>query len=196
MRRYFLTLDGDRHRLTTGPHGLGQVDVTPTSGIPAAPYPLRQVFPETLYWAPEARTGEDGRRLVELPLAGTLTTWRLTALASTTSGDLGAATYDLVVVQEFFVDATLPPSVAVGRALTATVTLYSYLPAAQPVRLHLAPAEGITVLEPPGALTVESGAVVSTTFVIRPDRSGVHTLRLSAEGPRASDAVEVPLVVP
>jgi hypothetical protein len=75
------------------------MSATPTPP-PGEPFPLRQVFPETLYWNPEAVTGEDGRLLLELDLVDAVTTWRLSVVASTRDGELGAASYDLIVLEE------------------------------------------------------------------------------------------------
>jgi 5-hydroxyisourate hydrolase-like protein (transthyretin family) len=53
---------------------------------------LRQFFPETLYWNPEVVTDKSGLAEVEIPIADSITTWRLTALASSQDGRLGFTT--------------------------------------------------------------------------------------------------------
>lgn len=65
--------------------------------IPAEPYPLREIFPETLYWAPNLRTDAEGHATLDIPLAGDFTAWRLTVLASTREGAIGSAEIDLVI---------------------------------------------------------------------------------------------------
>ncbi|MBN1875329.1 MAG: zf-HC2 domain-containing protein [Anaerolineae bacterium] len=164
-------------------------------GIPSEPYPLRHIFPETLYWSPEALTDEAGWLAFDLPLADTFTTWQLTALASTLEGDLGAATYNLVVFQDFFVALSVPETVQSGTAVTATATLYNYLPEMQTVTLDLEPAAWYTVLDAPGAVTLAAESVASVDFLIRPEQAGMFTLHLNAGGPQTSDAVSVPLQV-
>jgi hypothetical protein len=69
------------------------IAATATPARPAAlPPPLLGQFnPETLYWAPEAITDKAGRLDFEVPLPDTPATWRLTILASTQQGELGAA---------------------------------------------------------------------------------------------------------
>ncbi|MFP4346460.1 MAG: MG2 domain-containing protein [Anaerolineales bacterium] len=64
---------------------------------PPEPYPFRLVVPETLYWNPEALTGEEGIYLLQLALPETFGGWRVTALASTRDGEIGSAVYDLPV---------------------------------------------------------------------------------------------------
>jgi anti-sigma factor RsiW len=70
----------------------------PTS-VAELPLPLLgQVAAETIYWAPEALTAEDGHLEIVVPLPDVPTTWRLTALASTRNGELGSATAPLLVL--------------------------------------------------------------------------------------------------
>jgi anti-sigma factor RsiW len=63
---------------------------TPTSKAP--PPLLGQFVPETIYWMPQALTNESGHLEIEIPLPDAPATWRLTALASTRHGQLGAVT--------------------------------------------------------------------------------------------------------
>lgn len=69
---------------------------TPT---PEPPLLLGQFVPETIYWAPQAITDETGHLEIEIPLPDTPATWRLTVLASTRRGQLGAATATLLAVK-------------------------------------------------------------------------------------------------
>jgi len=72
--------------------------VTPAPLPPVEAYPLRMLLPETLYWNPAAVTDVAGRFAFDLPLPDLSTTWRVTVLASTLDGDIGAATYPIAVV--------------------------------------------------------------------------------------------------
>ena len=166
---------------------------TPTSTapgpLPAEPWPIRQLFPETLYWAPDARTDAQGHLMFDLPLADTVTTWRLTALASTRDGAIGAATADLVVFQDFFIDAELPTTLRVGKPVTATVTLHSYLPQMQLVDLVPRPAGWYTLIESPARIALEPEGLTSATIVLRPEQAGSFTLQIDAVGERMSDAL-------
>jgi uncharacterized protein YfaS (alpha-2-macroglobulin family) len=156
---------------------------------PGEPFPLRQIFPETLYWSPDVLTDEDGRLALDLPLADNVTTWRLTAVASTQEGELGVTTYDLVVFQDFFVDLDLPPTITQGQVVTVTVTAYNYQAQAQTVRIEPSPAGWYRVVSPPQALTLPPDAVAATRFAIRAERPGEFSLQVTAVGDRTSDAV-------
>jgi anti-sigma factor RsiW len=163
---------------------------TPTTvPLPTEPYPLRQVFPETLYWNPEAVTDADGTLALDLELADSITTWRLTALASTQDGDVGAATYDIVVFQDFFAEIDLPAAITQGETVTVTVTLYNYLDRAQTVRLQPEPAEWYALESPPLDVTLPPEGIASATFTIRAQEAGDFSLQVVVTGEGMSDAV-------
>ena len=69
---------------------------------------LREYFPETLLWQPSLITDDQGRAEMPLTFADSITTWRLTASASSKGGALGGVTTPLRVFQDFFVDIDLP----------------------------------------------------------------------------------------
>ncbi|HSR29203.1 MAG TPA: alpha-2-macroglobulin family protein, partial [Anaerolineae bacterium] len=98
---------------------------------------LRQFFPETMYWNPEAVTDAGGQWQAELDLAHTITTWRLTALASAQDGRLGSATAPIRVFQDFFVDIDLPLALTQGDEVSMPVAVYNYLETGQQVQLTL-----------------------------------------------------------
>src|SRR5574340_798357 len=64
----------------------------------AAPLRVRDWFPETLLWRPELITDDQGRATLDLDLADSITTWRLSASAITAAGQLGADQASLRVV--------------------------------------------------------------------------------------------------
>jgi uncharacterized protein YfaS (alpha-2-macroglobulin family) len=162
------------------------ISVTP---VPGEPFPLRQIFPETLYWNPQALTDENGFLALNLPLADTVTTWRLTALASTQAGDLGFATTEIVVFQDFFVVLDLPETVAQGDTITATITIYNYLEQAQTVRIEPVPADWYSLITSPQPLNLLPTGIATAQFAIRAGQTGRFLLQVNAIGERMSDAV-------
>ena len=99
----------------------------PASRQSAAPPRLRQWFPETLLWLPELITDDQGHAQLELDLADSITTWRLSAGAVTADGGLGAGQSPIRVFQPFFVDINLPVSLTLGDEATVPVVVYNYL---------------------------------------------------------------------
>ena len=157
--------------------------------LPAEPLPLRQVFPETLYWDAEALTDENGYLALDLPLADNITTWRLTALAATKQGELGVATYDIVVFQDFFTELDLPAAITRGDEINVSVTLYNYLPQAQVVQIEPTPGEWYSLVSPSRTITLPPNEVATAYFSIRAKQTGRFSLEVAVEGEHMSDAV-------
>ncbi len=138
-----------------------------TAGPQEAPL-LRQFFPETMYWNPEAVTDRQGRWQADLDLAHTITTWRLTALASAQDGRLGSTTAPLRVFQDFFVDMDLPLALTQGDEVSLPVAVYNYLESGQRVELTLEQQEWFESLgESTQAVEVAPGDVTVVYFPIR-----------------------------
>ncbi len=129
---------------------------------------LRQFFPETMYWNPEAVTDPGGHWQTDLPLAHTITTWRLTALASAQDGRLGATTEPIRVFQDFFVDIDLPLALTQGDEVSMPVAVYNYLDTSQRVQLSLEAQDWFKLLgEPTQIVEVAPGDVTVVYFPIR-----------------------------
>ena len=59
-------------------------------------------------------TDQNGLASISIPIADSITTWRMAMLASTTHGALGSGTASLKVFQDFFVDLDLPVTLTQG----------------------------------------------------------------------------------
>jgi hypothetical protein len=157
----------------------------------AEPPRLRQFFPETLFWLPEAVTDEGGHASVEIPIADSITTWRLSALASSQDGRLGAATVGL------------PVALTQGDEVSVPVAVYNYLPEAQRVRLELEPADWYTALSDQSTslpiyqstITIGADDVEVVYFRLRVERFGRHALQVTAWGQQQSDAIQKEVTV-
>ena len=151
---------------------------------------LRQYFPETLYWAPEVVTDEDGFVSLKIPMADSITTWRLTALASSQDGRLGFATRGVRVFQDFFVDVDLPVALTQGDEISIPVGVFNYLPEAQEVRLVVEQEPWFELLgEGEQTLTIASNDVDVVYFPIRVLKFGRRGFQVTAWGEKMSDAI-------
>ncbi|HER34409.1 MAG TPA: hypothetical protein ENO19_02950, partial [Halothiobacillaceae bacterium] len=151
---------------------------------------LRQFFPETMYWNPEAVTDAGGRWSADLEMAHTITTWRLTALASAQDGRLGSTTAPIRVFQDFFVDIDLPLALTEGDEVSMPVAVYNYLDTGQQVRLALEAQEWF---EMAGAaeqvVDVAPGDVTVVYFPIKVTATeGLFRPIVHATGEKMSDA--------
>jgi len=163
---------------------------------------VRSYFPETLYTNPALVTDGDGRASVNVPLADSITTWRVTSLASTVRGALGSSTAPLRVFQDFFVDLDLPVSVTEGDEVSVPVAVYNYLPSPQRVSLELREDPWFKLQDGETAakqVEVGAGEVAAAYFRIKASQLGEQQLqvtgRLAGSEARAGDAVARNLTV-
>jgi hypothetical protein len=152
---------------------------------------LRQYFPETMYWEPEAITDENGNLVLEIPMADSITTWRLTALASTQDGRLGATTTGIRVFQDFFIDLDLPLALTQGDEISLPVGVFNYLPDSQEVQLVLESADWFELLdEAEKGITIAGNDIDVVYFRIKAKDFGRKALKVTAYGSRMSDAIQ------
>ncbi len=156
----------------------------------AEPPRLRQYFPETLFWLPELVTDENGAVSLKVPMADSITTWRLTALASTQDGRLGFSTSGIRVFQDFFVDIDLPLALTEDDEISIPVGVFNYLPDGQQVRLVVQPEPWFELLGPGElTMTVAANDIDVVYFPIRVLEFGRQGFQVTAWGSRMSDAI-------
>jgi hypothetical protein len=150
---------------------------------PAAPH-IRSYFPEALYINPEILTDASGNATISIPIADSITTWRMAMLASTQSGALGTGTGSLKVFQDFFVDLDLPVTLTQGDRVSIPVAIYNYSGKSGSVTLKLQPDPdawySLANDTPDKTVSVESGRVGSSQFTLSANRIGKFKLTLSA----------------
>jgi hypothetical protein len=163
-------------------HGSGMA--LKTVSADAAPH-VRSYFPEALYINPEIITDGKGNATISIPVADSITTWRMAMLASTQSGALGSGTSSLKVFQDFFVDLDLPVTLTQGDRVSIPVAVYNYSGKPGNVTVTLQPdPDAWYTLEGDLAqksVSVESGGVGGTQFTISANRIGKFKLTLTAQ---------------
>src|SRR5260370_376864 len=87
---------------------------------------VRSYFPEALYINPEIITDKDGVASITIPLADSITTWRMAMMASTPPGPLGGGTASMKEFQDFFVDLDLPVTLTQGDRVSIPVAVYNH----------------------------------------------------------------------
>lgn len=144
---------------------------------------VRENFPETLLWKPELVTDEQGRATLDLDVADSITTWRLSASAVTADGRLGAAQTPIKVFQPFFVDLNLPVALTRQDEVAVPVVVYNYLKEPQTVELML---EKGSWFELTGGVTqrleLAANEVRATSYRIKAVKAGNHHLQVTARG--------------
>jgi uncharacterized protein YfaS (alpha-2-macroglobulin family) len=169
-----------------------QASVSKTStGQQQEPPRLRQYFPETMLWLPDGVTDPAGHLRVDTPVADSITTWRVTALASTQDGRLGSTTGSLRVFQDFFIDLDLPGSLTVGDEVSVPVGVFNYLQQSQNVRLELEKADWFDLLdESSKEINIAANDITVVYFKIRAKNFGNQPFKVTALGSQMSDAIQ------
>lgn len=153
---------------------------------------LRKDFPETLYWQPELLTDEGGRARLKFKLADNITTWKVSAIASTETGELGTAEREIRAFRPFFVEHDPPRVLTEGDEISLPVVLRNYLERTQRVALSLKPENWFTLLGPAEkSADVAAGDASRETFDLRATASVKDgKQRVTAVAADSSDAVE------
>jgi len=144
---------------------------------------VRSYFPEALYINPEIITDGDGLAGVSIPLADSITTWRMAMLASTAHGALGSSTSSLKVFQDFFVDLDLPVTLTQGDRVSIPVAVYNYSGARGDVNLRLHAEDWYSLVEDnfEKTVAVDSGSVGGSQYTLEAKRIGKFKLTLAAK---------------
>jgi hypothetical protein len=157
----------------------------------APPTHVRSYFPEALYINPEIVTDGRGNATVAIPLADSITTWRMALTASTARGALGSGASSVKVFQDFFTDLDLPVTLTQGDRVSIPVAVYNYSGAGGEVALELKPAEWYAMAGDSAAkqVRVEAGKVGGASFTIEAKKIGKFKLTLAAKMGNRADIV-------
>jgi len=175
-----------RHSIATNNPMAGESAAGPaaTASISAAnpASRLRSYFPEALYINSEIITDHDGLATISIPLADSITTWRMAMVASTAHGALGSGNSSVKVFQDFFADLDLPVTLTQGDRVSIPVAVYNYSGGRGDVGLKLQKDDWFSFVEdvPEKSLAVDAGRVGSAQFTIEANRIGKFKLTLAA----------------
>jgi uncharacterized protein YfaS (alpha-2-macroglobulin family) len=154
---------------------------------------VREYFPETLLWQPALLTDDRGRAELRLSLADSITTWRLSASASSRGGLLGGTSAPLRVFQDFFCDLDLPVALTQNDEVAFPVAVYNYLKVPQRVTLELQKESWFDLVDEGGlvrTLELKAGEVRAVRYRIRARRVGRFPLTVQAKGSKLADALK------
>ncbi len=143
---------------------------------------VRSYFPEALYINPEIITDSNGDASITVPLADSITTWRMAMMASTVHGALGSSVSSLKVFQDFFVDLDLPVTLTQGDRVSLPVAVYNYSGTRGDVRLELKKEDWFRLADDSTSknVAVETGRAGAAQFTLEAQRIGKFKLTLAA----------------
>ena len=152
---------------------------------------LRQYFPETMFYNPQIITDDKGSATIDIPLADSITTWRLSVTASSQRGELGTTTAGIRVFQDFFVDLDLPVALTQNDEISVPVAVYNYLPSSQKVTLQIEKQPWFELQDQAEkTLTIASNDIDVVYFRIKALQFGMNKVKVTALGEKMSDAIQ------
>jgi uncharacterized protein YfaS (alpha-2-macroglobulin family) len=168
----------------------GPAPTEEAGGPSAEPIRIREYFPETLYFNPAVITDGLGNAILDIPLADSITTWRMTCTASSAAGQLGSTTEGIRVFQDFFVDIDFPVALTQNDQVHVPIAIYNYLKTDQKIQLQVKKEDWFE-LEGLAEKTVTLGPseVRAVYFPITVRKIGFQKFTVTARGTKKSDAV-------
>ncbi|MGA1870860.1 MAG: MG2 domain-containing protein [bacterium] len=167
--------------------------VTDTHEVMQEPRKVRRDFPETLLWEPLLITNSEGKAYLDADMADSITTWRMSTLASTMAGKLGGSTEGIVVFQDFFIDIDLPVALTQNDEISLPIAIYNYLSEAQSVKVKMEVDPETPWFElkdmQEKQIELQPGQVTAVHFRMKALQVGWHELTVFGYGTRMSDAI-------
>ena len=152
---------------------------------------VREYFPETLYANAAVITDASGIGSITIPMADSITTWRLTAMGNSMDGLLGSTTSGIRVFQDFFIDIDLPVALTENDKVSIPIAIYNYLPTEQTIKLEMEQEDWFDSMDNmTKEVTLGSNEVSVEYFTIQVKKLGNHTLTVYAMGTNMSDAIK------
>ena len=165
----------------------------------AKPVRTRTYFPETMLWRPQIITDPQGRANLTIPLADSITTWRLSGSAVSKTGRLGRVEGSIRVFQPFFVDVNAPTKLTRGDEVSVPLVLYNYADKALAVRIKCTGENALAIVgDDASEVKIDPGEVARVMVRVKADHIGAGTLKVLAVSNEFSDSIrrEIRVVPP
>jgi len=158
---------------------------------------VREYFPETLLWQPELLTDKYGKAELKFKLGDNLTTWKLYAVGSTETGEIGLVEKEFQTFQPFFAELDPPRILTEGDEIALPVPVRNYTDKRQKVAVSMTANDWSRNLNG-AAQNIEIPANTSANAIfnfqaIAPVTDGKQKVTALAKG--EGDAIEKPVTV-
>lgn len=157
----------------------------------------RSNFPDTAYWNPSLKTGEDGKVEVNIALPDNLTTWRLTAIANTEGSAFGSKTSDVTVNRDILIRPFLPRFLSVGDEAILGAIIVNTSGEEQTLSVKIE-SQGLRINEDKTKqLVLTDGAQAKVSWATTAENIASAKIKLTVEGVNkiVKDMVELTLPV-
>ncbi len=160
----------------------------------------RADFPDTAAWLPVLHTDFNGEVKVTLTLPDSLTTWRLTAKATTADTQVGETTASITTWQPIIARPLLPRVLTAGDTAVLSAIIHNYSDQAQTLDVTLSINQvSFTVNQPATqTITINPGGSSIVGWPVEAEEAGEADLLVTAV-PRSKgvlgDAIQLPLTI-
>ncbi len=140
---------------------------------------VREFFPETLF-SDIVITGDDGKAVIDLQMADSITNWKIDAAAVSALGSIGTANADAIVFQPFFIEPQLPVSLTQGDRVVVAVSVFNYSGETLDMTVELEGGDWFDADARQRRLHLPPSRVDSVEFEIEAVENGVHQIQWTA----------------
>src|SRR5204863_34320 len=155
---------------------------------------VRRNFPDTMLWLGHVRTGEDGKAEVDVEMPDSLTTWRLSARAVSGDDRFGSAVSKTLCRKDVMVRLAAPRFFTERDHGLVSGIVHNESRKALEFRVRME-ADGLEVEGGEKKVAVPAGGSARLEWAVKAAAAGPARLRIFAESPGGSDAMEVALPV-
>ncbi len=141
---------------------------------------IRNVFLESLAFIPELITNE-GTAETTIKISDNITTWNIQTVGNTKQGNIGFATSNFRVFQEFFIDFTLPTNSVVTDKVSIPVTIYNYKDTNLVIQLEVKENDWSKIGEYTKQITIKPQSTEMIYVPIEIVTAGKQILRIEAK---------------
>ena len=168
-------------------------DGSSATGGDGGPTDVRQYFPETAA-SRTVVTGSDGAATMRVGMADTITTWRVSSLASTRAGSLGTDRSSARVFQPFFVKPDIPLALTQNDTVRVPVSVFNYENTSTTVTVELRAADWYEAENRTATVALGPNSVGSVAFDVTATRNGEYPLTVVATSQRTDGNTSVDAV--
>ena len=155
---------------------------------------VRSIFLESLAFIPEL-VATNGNADLNVPISDNITTWSIQVVGNTKDGNIGYASNQFKVFQEYFIDFSVPANSVVGDKVSIPVTVYNYTENDINVELKVAENNWATIGNYEKNMIIPSKGTRMTYVPIEIIKEGTNTLRIESKSNGKSDIVEKNITV-
>ncbi len=114
----------------------------------------RSDFPDTAAWFPALVTNENGEAVVTIPLADSLTSWRLTARVVDINTNVGEVVHTFTTHQDVIIRPILPRGLTAGDEIVLSAVIHNYGDETAELDVTLSDEAGLLTFAGPATQTV------------------------------------------